>query len=109
MFDFGTKIVILASSVGNNRTGPKYGSEGYIIAAGTANYIEGGRITNALLLSATNVLFTRYGFGKPRPSAERKEVLNVLPIMRKPPQHEKDMTVLERLERVIKRFNKDAR
>lgn len=107
MFDFGTKIVVLASSVGNNRTGPKYGSEGYIIATSTANYTDDTRITNALLLSSTDVLFTRYGFGKPRSSAERKEVLNVLPIIRKPPQHEKDMTVLERLERAIKRFNKE--
>jgi len=107
MFDFGTKIVVLASSVGNNRTGPKYGSEGYIIATGTANYTDDTRITNALLLSSTSVLFTRYGFGKPRSSAERKEVLNVLPIIRKPPQHEKNMTVLERLERAIKRFNKE--
>jgi hypothetical protein len=107
MFDFGTKITVLASSVGNSRTGPKYGSEGYVIGTGTANYTDDTRITNALLLSTADVLFTRYGFGKARSSAERKEVLNVLPIMRKPPQHEKGMTVLERLERTIKRFNKE--
>lgn len=107
MFDFGTKAVVLASSVGNNRTGPKYGSEGYTIAAHTANYVDNTRITNALLVSSVDVLFTRYGFGKYRDSTERKEILNVLPVMRKPPQHEEGMTILERLERAIKRFRKE--
>jgi hypothetical protein len=108
MFEFGTKIIVLASAVGNNRTGPKYGSEGYVIATSkTANYVDDTRITNALLLSSTDVLFTRYGFGKSRATAERKEVLNVLPILRKPPQHEKNMTILERVERAINRFKKE--
>ena len=78
MFDFGTKIVVLASQVENHRTGPKYGSEGYVIASGTANYTEDTRITNALLLSTMDVLFTRYGFGKIRSTTERKEILQML-------------------------------
>lgn len=107
MFDFGTKIVILASQVENHRTGPKYGSEGYVIASGSANYTEDTRITNALLLSSADILFTRYGFGKIRSTIERKEILNVFPIIRKPPPHEEDMTVLQRLERAINRFKKE--
>lgn len=107
MFDFGTKIIVLASSVKNNHIGPKYGSEGYVVGANTANYTEGRRITNALLLSRVDVLFTRYGFGKARNTSERKEILNVLPIMRKAPQHEEDMTILKRLERTINRFKRE--
>lgn len=107
MFDFGTKVTVLASST-KRSLGPRYGSIGYVVTSGSnLQYVEDTNFINGAVVAPTEILFIRYGFEKSRPQAERKEILNVFPILRKPAKEAENLTVLQRTESAIKKFNKE--
>lgn len=108
MFGSSTKVVVIASST-NKQTSPKYGSAGYIISVGKVQYYmtDGIKIANGIAISMVDMIFTRYGLGKSRSSAERREILCVFPVMREPSEYEKNFTIQDRIERAISKFLKE--
>lgn len=80
MFDPGTKVVVLASSIKKGTTGPRKGSVGYVNnkTSSGSNTAVINDITR-LATSITNVTFLRYGFEKSN-RRETKTVCNFIPI-----------------------------
>jgi len=108
MFGSGTRVVVLASST-NKQTSPKYGSVGYIVNSRKVQHYmtDAIKIANSIAVSLIDVVFTRYGLGKSRNSIERRDVLCVFPVMRKPPEYEKNFTIQDRIERAVSKFLKE--
>jgi hypothetical protein len=107
MFSPSARVVVLASS-SNKQTSPKYGSIGYIINSGKTKYYirDTVKLSNGVMVSPVNVLFTRYGCGKDRTSTERREILCVTPVLRKPSEYEKNFSVQDRVKRAVSQFLK---
>lgn len=108
MFDSSTRVVVLVSST-KKHTSPKYGSTGYVISSGKMQYYmeDTVKVGNGMVAFVVDMLFTRYGLGKNRDTAERREVLCITPVIRKPSEYEKDFTVQDRIERAVSRFLKE--
>lgn len=106
MFYTSTKVAVLASS-NIKGIGPKHGSIGYAVVDGGIfynSYPLSSGITDEMILSPTNVMFTRYGFGKERSEHEYKSLLNVFPIMNKAVKIE-DME--QAVSKTIAKFRKE--
>ena len=107
MFDSHTKVIVLASST-KKKTSPRFGSTGYVVGAGDPKYMPQVNVANGVIVAVVDVLFTRYGLGKDRYKAERREVINVFPVIRKPPDYEKELTIWERVDRAITKFRRES-
>ncbi len=108
MFGSNTRVVVLASST-NKHTSPKYGSIGHVVNAGKVRYYmqDTIKLGNGVAVGAVDTIFTRYGLGKNRDHTERREVLCVVPVMRKPPEYEKDFAIQDRMKRAVSKFLKE--
>jgi hypothetical protein len=77
MFDIGTKVVTLTSSV-RKSAGPRRGSLGYVIAS--AN--DGAYVSEeGMSFNINEVIFTRYGFEKNKDRREKRVFFNVFPVI----------------------------
>ncbi|RLF88017.1 hypothetical protein DRN34_00340 [Thermococci archaeon] len=77
MFYPGVKIVIVESSVKKKTLGIKHGSLGNISTAFEPIFIRGLNV----VASVCTAYFTRYGFEKPKGRLEKKQFINIFPII----------------------------
>jgi hypothetical protein len=95
MFNFGTKIVILASTRRKKEAGPRKGSLGYAASCLASNVIE----DLDLIASVNDVYFIRYGFEDGR-RLEKKTIISLFPI-----SAANDKAVKKKIEEIITLIN----
>ena len=80
MFDIGTKVIVLTSSL-RKTAGPRRGSIGYVMSSLNNNgaYRDDLRLT----MGACKVIFTRYGFEHDKSRKEKRVFFNLFPIVEK--------------------------
>jgi len=79
MFDPGTKVVVLASSIKKGTTGPRKGSVGYINSKARDSNTVAWDESTRLLTGMVDITFSRYGFEKSN-RRETKNVCNFIPV-----------------------------
>ncbi len=80
MFNPGMKIIVVESSVKKKTLGIKHGSLCNVSTASDVNFIHG---LNVIACVCTGY-FTRYGFEKQKARLEKKQFINVFPIVNQP-------------------------
>ncbi|MEA3296172.1 MAG: hypothetical protein U9Q27_03490 [Patescibacteria group bacterium] len=76
MFNFGTNVIVLASSLTKNKSGPRIGSVGFTSGV---RKLPPPVYTNKMLLFPQRIIFTNFGF-ETKLRVEEKIVVGILPI-----------------------------